>query len=53
MLIEPAMCPPPVLVVLEIHAFILAVLCSFAPICILLPWGGGLVLYAKMVNLHS
>lgn len=33
--------------------FGLGVLHSFAPICILLPWGGGLALYAKMVNLHS
>lgn len=57
--IEPAVRPPPVpppatvLAVPEICTFILAVLCSFPPICILLPWEGGLALYAKMVNLHS
>ena len=45
--------PPHCLQCLRSAAFILAVLCSFAPICILLPWGGGLALYAKMVNLHS
>lgn len=38
---------------LRAAAFIFTVLCSFAPICILLLWGGGLALYAKMVNLHS
>lgn len=53
MLIGPATHPPLCLWCLRSTAFILAVLCSFASICILLPWGGGLSLYAKMVNLHS
>lgn len=48
-----AMCPPLCLRHLRSAAFILAVLCSFASICILLLRGGGLALYAKMVNFHS